>query len=116
MSSSIRVNRICEHCGGEFIARTTVTRYCGDACAKRGYKARKRAEKIAASDEETKTIIEKPIIELQSKDFLSIIEFCELFNCSRTTVWRMCKDGRLKSVRIGKHKYISRAEINKLFG
>ena len=115
MASSIRIRRICESCGNEFITKTTVTRCCSDACAKRAYKARKRAEKMQASDEETKAAIEKPIIELQSKDFLSVTEFCELFKCSRATVWRMCKDGRLKSVQIGKHKYISRAAINKLF-
>ncbi len=115
MSSSIRIRRICESCGNEFIAKTTVTRCCSDACAKRAYKARKRAEKIEASDEEIKQAIEKPLAELQVKDFLSVTEFCQLFKVSRSTVWRMCKDGKLKSVRIGRHKYISRAAINKLF-
>lgn len=115
MSSNIRIRRICDSCGNEFEARTTVTRCCSDACAKRAYKARKRAEKMEASDEETKQTIEKPIIELQAKDFLSINEFCALFKVSRSTVWRMCKDGKMKSVKIGRRKYISRAAINKLF-
>ena len=38
MSSNIFVQRICEECGNEFTARTTVTRFCGDRCAKRAYK------------------------------------------------------------------------------
>ncbi|MFA6334291.1 MAG: CHC2 zinc finger domain-containing protein [Bacteroidales bacterium] len=30
MGSNIRVQRICQYCGKEFTARTTVTKYCGD--------------------------------------------------------------------------------------
>ena len=72
MSSNIRITRICQHCEKEFIAKTTVTKYCSDTCAKRAYKARKKAEKIAASNEKTKQQLEKPIIEIQAKEFLSI--------------------------------------------
>jgi hypothetical protein len=50
MSSNIRVNKICEFCNSLFVARTTVTRFCGDVCAKRAYKARKRLEAINESD------------------------------------------------------------------
>ena len=46
MSSNIKVQRICQHCGNEFTARTTTTQYCGDTCAKRAYKARLRAAKV----------------------------------------------------------------------
>jgi len=54
MSTRISIPKICQHCGNSFIARTTVTKYCGDNCAKRAYKKRKRDEKIQASIEETK--------------------------------------------------------------
>ncbi len=29
MSSNIKLQRICQHCGNEFTAKTTVTQYCG---------------------------------------------------------------------------------------
>jgi hypothetical protein len=35
MSSNLRIVKICEYCKQEFIARTTVTQCCSDACAKR---------------------------------------------------------------------------------
>ena len=38
MASNIKVQKICQQCGKEFTARTTVTRCCGDACAKKAYK------------------------------------------------------------------------------
>ena len=46
MSSNIAIQRICQHCGKEFTARTTVTQYCSDDCAKRAYKARIKAAKF----------------------------------------------------------------------
>ena len=39
MSSNIFSQRICEECGNQFTTRTTVTRFCGDRCAKRAYKS-----------------------------------------------------------------------------
>lgn len=72
------VKRICQHCGNEFQAQTSVTKYCGDNCAKRADKARKRTEKIEASNEETR-VIQAPIVEIQAKDFLSIGEVGNVF-------------------------------------
>ena len=49
MSSNLQIPKGCQHCGNSFVARTTVTKYCGDTCAKRAYKKRKRNEKIKAA-------------------------------------------------------------------
>ena len=115
MSSNIRVTRICQHCGREFEARTTVTRYCGDPCAKLAYKARKKAEKIKESNQETLEAIERPIAELQSKEFLTVKETCELLGISRTTLWRSIKRGRLKVGRMGTRIIIKKQELQNLF-
>jgi hypothetical protein len=53
MSSNIKITRICRHCGHEFVAKTTVTKYCGEDCAKRAYKARIKKQKIEKSEIET---------------------------------------------------------------
>jgi hypothetical protein len=47
MSSNIRVQKICKHCNKLFEAKTTVTKFCSNACSKKAYKAKKRNEKIA---------------------------------------------------------------------
>ena len=49
MSSNLYIPKTCKHCGNAFTARTTVTKYCGDTCAKKAYKARKRKEKVQAT-------------------------------------------------------------------
>jgi hypothetical protein len=44
MSSNIRILKVCECCKQEFIAKTTVTQCCTDACAKRFAENEKRGK------------------------------------------------------------------------
>jgi excisionase family DNA binding protein len=115
MSSNIRITRICQHCRNEFTARTTVTKYCGEGCAKRAYKARQKTGKITQSETETAAVILAPTIALQGKDFLNILEAAKLLGVSRWTVHRAIKDERLPVARLGRRVVIKRADIDKLF-
>jgi len=100
MSSNIKVQRICQHCGEEFTARTTVTRYCGDNCAKRAYKARKRAMKIEASNIETLKIKTLPLEELKAKEFLTVRDTAMLLGCSVRTAYRLIENGTIRAVNL----------------
>ncbi len=116
MSSNIRVRRICQYCEQEFTARTTVTKYCSDGCSKRGYKARKRAEKIEQSNTETKQIKQRPIVQLKAKEFLTVKEVSELLNCSIRTAYHYIDNGTIKAVNLGQRMTrVKRAEIDNLF-
>lgn len=115
MSSEIRVQRICEHCAEAFEAKTTVTRFCSDYCAKRAYKLRKRKERLEASEQETRQMIRRPVAEIQARDFLSVEDVCDLFGVSRSTVWRLCKAKRVQSAKVGRKRFILRASIDQLF-
>ena len=115
MSSNIRILRICEQCGKEFEARTTVTKTCSDPCAKRAYKARKKAEKISASNEQTRRVIEQPIEAIRQKDGLNISDASKLLGVSRWTIWRSIKAGNLNAGKIGRRTVIRRADLDKLF-
>lgn len=116
MSSNIRVKRICHHCGKEFEARTTVTKYCGDNCASRAYKARARGSKIAASNIETAKVISAPIDTIKSKEFLTVRDVATLLNSSRQTVYNLIESGNIKAVNLSHRKtLIKRSEIDKLF-
>lgn len=114
MSSSIQVQRVCQHCGKEFTARTTVTQYCGDVCSKRAYKARLKVSKIEASNKETQRIKNQPIEELKAKAFLSIAETCKLVGISRRTVYRMIERGELITGKAGKRTIIRRSDLEQL--
>jgi excisionase family DNA binding protein len=116
MSSNIHLQRICEYCNKEFTARTTVTQYCGDQCAKRAYKARLRAAKIESSNKETLLIKTKPFDELKTKEILTIRELAILLNCSIRTAYRLVNQGKIKATNPSQRlTRVKRSEIDKLF-
>jgi excisionase family DNA binding protein len=115
MSTNIKVQRICRFCGKEFTARTTVTQYCGDRCAKLAYKARKKDEKVLASNAETKLIKERPIDEIKNKEFLTVRDVAKLINSSRPAVYRLINNGIIRGVNFAQRKTtIPRSEIDKI--
>ena len=116
MSSNIEVKRICQYCGTEFTARTTVTKYCSHRCANLANKAKKRAEKVQKSNTETKQVITKPIEELKAKEFLTVTEVSKLMGCSRQNVYKLINTGKLKATNILEKKTIvRRSDIDSLF-
>jgi len=115
MSSNIRIQRICQFCEKEFTARTTVTKYCSDICAKRAYKARKRTEKVEISNNETNLIKIQPIEELKAKEFLSVREVATLLGCSVRTAYRLIDNRTLKAVNLAERMTrVKRSELNKI--
>jgi excisionase family DNA binding protein len=116
MSSNIQIQRICHHCGTEFTARTTVTKYCSHRCGSSANKALKRAEKVQKSNTETKQIKTKPIEELKAKEFLTVTNVSKLIGCSRQNVYKLINTGKLKATNILKKKTIvRRCDLDKLF-
>lgn len=115
MSSNIKIQRFCQYCGNEFTAKTTVTKFCGDLCAKRAYKARQKAEKVEASNQETKRLKTQPIDDLKAKEFLTVSQASQLMNCSRQNVYKLIKSGKVKATNILlKKTLIRRSELEQL--
>ena len=122
MSSNLQIPKVCQHCGNSFVARTTVTKYCGDICAKRAYKKRKRDEKVKAALEETQqniqglqTVQSQQSSTIHSKQFLSVQEAANLIGASRWTIQRMIQREQLKAAKFGRRTIIARTEIDNLF-
>lgn len=116
MSTKIKVQRICQHCGNEFTARTTVTRYCSHKCNSAGYKANLRNGKISESNNETVRIKSQPIEELKVKEFLTVREVALLLNCSVRSAYYSIECGSIKAINLGQRlTRVKRSEIDKLF-
>lgn len=113
MSSNIRISRICDFCGNVFIAKTTVTRFFSKTCNSRFYKREIRDEKLTKSLEETHVKIKtsKPADLGANKPVLDVLETCQLLGISRTTLWRLIKQERIKAKMIGRRVMITRADI-----
>jgi excisionase family DNA binding protein len=115
MSSNIRINRVCENCNTSFVAKTTVTRFCGDNCAKVAYKKRKRASKIKKSNTNTLKIKLEPLEILQVKDYLTVKETATLLNISKRSTYRLIEMGALRAANLSERLLrVKRTEIDKL--
>ena len=123
MSTNIRVEKICQYCNKEFIAKTLRTRYCSHICNSRAYKARKRAEKfqqtqktVSGAQEALPRPAETSLNIIQDKEFLTVDEVAKLLRMSKATVYRIIKEGKLKAVKISeRNTRIQRREIDKMF-
>jgi excisionase family DNA binding protein len=116
MSSNIRLEKTCNQCGNVFTAKTTVTQYCSNDCAKRAYKLRKRSAKIdTAIQVEIQKTQPHPTIPVTQKDFLSIDDTCQLLGASRWTIYRLIDKGQLIGKKLGNRTIISRKAIDQLF-
>jgi excisionase family DNA binding protein len=115
MSSNIRINKVCQYCQSDFVAKTTVTKFCSDNCAKRAYKMRIRNQKIEQAEEITKTLSNSPNDDLNDKQFLNITEAGKLLGSSRWTIHRLIKSGQLKAAKLGSKTVIPRKFIDNLF-
>lgn len=120
MSSNLRINKICEFCNKDFVAKTTVTKYCSHVCARKNYKQKLKEEKILQSIQKTNT--QKRYIEndleietLNSKHVLSIKEACAFIGVSRSTIYRILKDGKLKHAKFGTRTLIHKNDLSNLF-
>lgn len=103
--------KICQHCGKEFIALTSVTAYCSHRCASLALKNKKRDERLKSTSIETR---ELKRLALLDKNFLSLSDATRLMQISRTTLYRI-----ITLYRIPLHKFtdrtvrISREDLDK---
>ena len=116
MSSKIEVQRICQHCGNEFTARTTVTRFCCHRCASAAHKQKIRAGKVEQSNKQTQQIKTQPIEELKAREFLTVTQVSKLIGCSRQNIYSLINTGKLKATNILlKKTIVKRSDLDKLF-
>ena len=120
MSSNIRINRICKYCGEVFVAKTFKTQFCSHSCNSKDYKKRKKIRRMEESKEEYKSDLKNSksqsmnMEELKSKIYLSIAEVCLLVGMSDSTIRKFVKEGRLKTIRLGKKHLILKSQIEDL--
>ena len=120
MSSNIRINRICKYCGEVFVAKTFKTQFCSHSCNSKDYKKREKIRRMEESKEEYKSDLKNSksqsmnMEELKSKIYLSIAEVCLLVGMSDSTIRKFVKEGRLKTIRLGKKHLILKSQIEDL--
>jgi len=118
MSSNIKITRVCEYCGIEFTAKTTITRYCSHTCNRKHYKQKKREARITKAMSKTYKSVTNEISdieELTKKEFLSVKETCILIGISERTLYRMMNDSKIKYAKMNSRIIFRRLDIDNLF-
>lgn len=115
MSSNLKVQRICQHCGMEFVAQTTTTRYCSHKCNSAAYKARKRNEKVAQSTQAVSEMKALTHFDILNKEYLKVREVAQLLQCSLRTTYRLIAEEKINSVNLGQRiTRVRRTDIDAL--
>ena len=116
MSSNITVKRVCDYCKNVFDAKTTKTKYCSHICNSRGYKLNQKLKKIETSDIETKSKVSKYVVDINSKDFLTVNEASALLKMSSKTIYRLIEQNELNAFNFSVRKtLIRRKDIDNYF-
>jgi predicted DNA-binding transcriptional regulator AlpA len=108
MSSNMSLKKICQHCGNVFTAKTTVTKFCSDDCAKKNYKLRKKKEAIASSNSETQKIIlaepkvKRDKIVIDEQELIDIKVLSAVTSIGERTLYRIVKDKEFPKIKIGR--------------
>ena len=113
-TSSIRITKICQWCGVEFVAQKVSTKYCSHRCANLAYKQAVRDKRVKQAETETLSIkLEKAIENVRDKEYLSFAQAGKLLGLSRQAVYNMVKAGNLKASKISSRlSFIRRVDID----
>jgi excisionase family DNA binding protein len=120
MSSNIRLKKVCQHCGNLFTAKTTVTKFCSDDCAKKNYKKRKREEGIQVSNratakEITRRAEKEPeanvLVEPITKSLIDLEELSAITGLSRRTLFRLMENRRFPRLKIGNRLLFKKDDV-----
>lgn len=127
MSSNIYLKKVCQHCDKVFTARTTVTKFCSDDCAKKNYKLRQKEANITKSNQATKEQLSSPKIKgpdskvgIEQIEIIDIKMLSAMVTLSERTIKRLLKDRHFPRLYIGSnlrfHKQTVIEYIIKKFG
>ena len=112
-TSNIRIKKICQWCGAEFEAQKVSTKYCSHRCANLAYKQAVRDKRVKQAENETQFVkLEKPIVNVKDKEYLSFAQAGKVLGLTRQAVYNMVKAGNLKASKISSRlSFIRRADI-----
>ena len=119
MSSNIRIQKICLHCKKVFTAKTTVTKFCSDDCAKRNYKLRMKGKKVEASIEDSRKEmgeilnngVTKNAGQTVEKTLINVKELSVLIGISRRSIFNLMEDERFPRIKVGRKLLFDRNEV-----
>ena len=112
MEEKTTFRKICQHCGREFTAYTSVTAYCSTRCANLADKLKKRNERLRETQND---VLEMQRLALLDKNYLTLSDAARLLQVSRNTLYRIIRDNKVPLLRFTDRTVrISREELERV--
>ena len=114
--SNIRIKKICEWCGQEFVAQKVTTKYCSHRCANLAYKQAIRAKRIQQEEQRIQIVkSEKPLMDIKDKEYLSIAQAATLMGLSLQAVYKMIYTGHLVAYKLSSRlSFVRQSDIEEM--
>lgn len=115
-TSNLRIKKICEWCGQEFVAQKVTTKYCSHKCANLAYKQAIRAKRIQQEEQRIQIVkSEKPLMDIKDKEYLSIAQAATLLGLSLQAVYKMIYTGRLVAYKLSSRlSFVRQSDIEEM--
>jgi excisionase family DNA binding protein len=115
VSSNLSLKKVCVFCGNIFIAKTTVTKFCGQKCRKSDRRHRNRELTVQSSIQQVKAVEAASKPNTLVAEFLTVSKAAKLLNISTRGIYHMIHSGRLKAIRLTERKtLVKRADIDEM--
>ncbi len=115
-TSNIRIKKICDWCGKEFLSQKCTTRFCCKRCAELAYKERKRQERKSHTEAQVqKHLHEKANREICFREYLSVSDAAKLLGFTRDGIYKLIYRGTLTAYKISsRFTVVLRSDIDNM--
>ena len=113
-ASKVKIKKVCEWCGQEFIAWKVSTRFCSKQCNSHAYKDAIRKRVLLQTEQETMEKADKiSASKTSDKDYMSIAEAASLLGVTRMTVYNLIYSNALRAAKItSRLTFVRRCDID----
>ncbi len=115
-TSKLRITKICERCGKEFLAQKVSTRFCSHHCSSNAYKDAKRLERKKTTEARVKARVEEDINQkLGEKELLTFREAATLLGITKQAMYSLVAKGTVKAYKLTRRiSRIRKADIDEM--
>lgn len=100
-ASKVKIKKVCEWCGQEFMAWKVSTRFCSKQCNSHAYKDAIRKRVLLQTEQDTMEKADKiSASNTGNKDYMSIAEAASLLGVTRMTVYNLIYSNALRAAKI----------------
>lgn len=115
-TSKLRISKICEKCGKEFLAQKITTRFCSHKCSQMAYKDALRLKRKMATESRVRVKVEEETQQtVEQKELLTFQEAARFLGISKQAMYGLVSRGKVKAYRVtSRISRLKKADIDEM--